>query len=116
MKHFFLSFLLLALSTLGMAQINLREGIVITLAGDTLHGDIDYRTDAINAEQCLFRQDGGGELVTYKLARFKAIDSWRMVVFMSPKPLLRVRRILKRFSWNTSSEVNSISIITNRNM
>lgn len=66
MKHCFLSFLLLALSTLGMAQINLREGIVITLAGDTLHGDIDYRTDAINSEQCLFRQDGGGEFITYK--------------------------------------------------
>lgn len=66
MKHFFFSILLSALCSMSMAQINLREGIVITLAGDTLHGDIDYRTDAINAEQCLFRKDGQNEFQTYK--------------------------------------------------
>ncbi|MBQ7237349.1 MAG: hypothetical protein IJS20_01010 [Bacteroidales bacterium] len=59
MRHLLLTLLLLTLcATSGMAQINLREGFVITLSGDTLHGSIDYRTDRMNMEQCIFIQDG----------------------------------------------------------
>ena len=83
MRHLLLSFFLLALSTVGMGQINLREGIVITLQGDTLHGDIDYRTDQMNSEQCLFFPDGKSESVTYKpgdIFGYRFLDNGRYYV------------------------------------
>ncbi len=83
MKNFILSFFLLASSAVCMAQINLREGIVITLQGDTLHGSIDYRTDQLNAEQCLFFPDRKNESVTYKpgdIAGYRFLDNGRYYV------------------------------------
>ena len=66
MKRFFISLLTLTLGCVcATAQVNLREGIVITLQGDTLHGDIDYRTDAINAEKCVFIANGETQYKTY---------------------------------------------------
>nr|MCR5394962.1 hypothetical protein [Bacteroidales bacterium] len=83
MKHLILSTLLLVLCSIGYAQVNLREGIVITLVGDTLHGDIDYRTDAMNAEHCSFRQDGQSEVRTYRpgeIYGYRFIDNGRYYV------------------------------------
>lgn len=83
MKNLFLTLILLAICTVGMAQINLHEGIVITLTGDTLHGSIDYRTDPMNAEQCLFIPDGKSESVTYKpgeIAGYRFLDNGRLYV------------------------------------
>ncbi len=83
MKNLFLTLILLASSAVCMAQINLREGIVITLSGDTLHGSIDYRTDQMNAEQCLFVPDGKSESVTYKpgeIAGYRFLDNGRLYV------------------------------------
>ncbi|MBP5679987.1 MAG: hypothetical protein J6X31_02970 [Bacteroidales bacterium] len=83
MKHIFLSLLFLTLCTMGKAQINLREGYVITLAGDTLHGDIDYRTDIINAEQCVFRQNGKNDFQTYKpgeIQGYRFLDNGRYYI------------------------------------
>ena len=83
MKNFILSFFLLASSTVCMAQINLREGIVITLSGDTLHGSIDYRTDQMNAKQCYFIPDGKNEPVTYKpgeITGYRFLDNGRYYV------------------------------------
>lgn len=48
-----------------MAQSNLREGYVITLQGDTLYGDIDFRTASMNMKRCVFRQNGQSEFKTY---------------------------------------------------
>ena len=67
----------------GYAQKNLREGIVITLSGDTLHGDIDYRTDAINAKQCVFYADGAIEAKTYlpgEISAYRFLDNGRYYV------------------------------------
>ena len=58
-----LSFLFVA--TLAFAQQNLRDGYVITLEGDTLHGVIDFRTSAMNAKRCVFKQEGESEFKTY---------------------------------------------------
>ena len=83
MKHLILSTLLLVLCCIGYAQVNLREGIVITLVGDTLHGDIDYRTDAMNAEHCSFIQDGQSEVRTYhpgEIYGYRFIDNGRFYV------------------------------------
>ncbi len=83
MKNLFLTLILLASSAVGMAQINLREGIVITLSGDTLHGSIDYRTDQMNAKQCYFIPDGKNEPVTYKpgeITGYRFLDNGRYYV------------------------------------
>lgn len=48
-----------------MAQSNLREGYVITLQDDTIHGEIDFRTAAMNMKQCVFRKKGETSFKTY---------------------------------------------------
>ena len=95
MKNLLLSILLLACSAVCMAQINLREGIVITLSGDTLHGSIDYRTDQMNAEQCTFIQDGQTEPKFYRpkeIVGYRFLDNGRYYVsktFMDNKNTAR---------------------------
>lgn len=64
-KLLLISVLLTSMCTALLAQTNLREGIVITLQGDTLHGSIEYRTERINAERCVFLPDGSNEYTTY---------------------------------------------------
>ena len=52
---------LLLLSTMPMqttAQVNPQKGYVITNGNDTVHGTIDYLTDARNAKACLFQEKG----------------------------------------------------------
>ena len=52
---------LLLLATMPMqttAQVNPRKGYVITNGNDTVHGTIDYLTDARNAKECLFQRRG----------------------------------------------------------
>ena len=83
MRTLILSFLLMLATGIGYAQNNLREGIVITLAGDTLHGDIEFRTDAINAKQCVFIADGAKEAKTYlpgEIAAYRFLDNGRFYV------------------------------------
>ena len=83
MRTLILSFLLMLATGIGYAQKNLREGIVITLTGDTLHGDIDYRTDAINAKQCVFYADGAKEAKTYlpgEITAYRFLDNGRYYV------------------------------------
>ncbi|MDO4958524.1 MAG: hypothetical protein Q4E68_04650 [Prevotellaceae bacterium] len=48
-----------------MAQGNLREGYVITLQGDTLYGEIDFRTADMNMKRCVFRKNGESSFKTY---------------------------------------------------
>ena len=83
MRTIFLFLLLSAISAMGLAQVNLREGIVITLEGDTLHGSIDYRTDEMNSEQCYFIQDGQQESVVYRpndISGYRFLDNGRYYV------------------------------------
>lgn len=53
---FLLSLLLLPL--LLLAQTNPKAGCVLTVAGDTICGTIDYLSDTRNAKVCLFKPDG----------------------------------------------------------
>ena len=48
-----------------LAQSNIREGYVITLQGDTLYGEIDFRTSTMNMKRCVFRQKGETTFKTY---------------------------------------------------
>ncbi|MFD3000148.1 hypothetical protein ACFS7Z_07235 [Pontibacter toksunensis] len=54
-QHFFLLLLLLLLSTLSFAQINYKEGFVVTANGDTLRGFIDYREWDLTPGEVSFR-------------------------------------------------------------
>ena len=47
------------------AQINPMQGYIITNEGDTIHGTIDYRSDARNAQECHFMAAGGQEYKLY---------------------------------------------------
>ena len=56
-----IAFFLLSLATLPMqlaAQVNPQKGYIITNGNDTVHGTIDYLTDAQNVKACLFQKKG----------------------------------------------------------
>lgn len=74
MKKLSLIFSFLLIAAMAMAQQNLREGYVITLQGDTLHGMIDFRTSAMNTKRCVFKENGATEFKTYLPGE---IDSYR---------------------------------------
>ena len=59
MKRINLILLLLAIMSVKLtAQVNPQKGYIITNNNDTIHGTIDYLTDAQNAKICLFRKAG----------------------------------------------------------
>lgn len=60
-----LTIFFLAISFHLMAQTNVREGYIITLQGDTIHGEIDFRTSAMNSKRCVFKQNGESTFKTY---------------------------------------------------
>lgn len=76
MKKLSLIFSFLLIAAMAMAQQNLREGYVITLQGDTLHGMIDFRTSAMNTKRCVFKENGATEFKTYLPGE---IDSYRFL-------------------------------------
>lgn len=41
------------------------QGYIITNEGDTIHGTIDYRSDAKNARECHFMAEGQDEYKTF---------------------------------------------------
>ncbi len=47
------------------AQKNIREGYVVTLQGDTLYGEIDFRMPSMNMKRCVFKQKGADSFKTY---------------------------------------------------
>lgn len=53
------------------AQINPMQGYIITNEGDTIHGTIDYRSDAKNARECNFMAEGQKEYKTFAPADIK---------------------------------------------
>lgn len=57
--------------TSASAQINPTQGYIITNEGDTIHGTIDYRSDAKNARECHFMAEGQKEYKTFAPADIK---------------------------------------------
>ena len=47
------------------AQVNPKEGFIITNEKDTIYGMIEYRTNQINAQQCVFKANDASEYVKY---------------------------------------------------
>ena len=66
MKKMILFVLLTISSTVTMAQTNPKSGYIITNSGDTIRGNIDFRTNKKLSKQCVFWPNGGGESQTYK--------------------------------------------------
>lgn len=64
MKHITLFFTLLVYAS-ASAQVNPMQGYVITNNNDTIHGMIDYRSDAKNALECHFKENGQSDYRTY---------------------------------------------------
>lgn len=89
LKKFFLFILFVMMCyTRLLAYTNLREGIVITLESDTLHGSIEYRTDYINCQRCTFIQDGSNEEKIFhpgEIIGYRFMDNGRYYVSMSFK-------------------------------
>ena len=62
-----LTIVLLAIfATTTMAQTNPKPGYIITNNGDTIRGNIDFRTNEKLSKQCEFWANGGNEDTTYK--------------------------------------------------
>ena len=49
-----------------MAQTNPKPGYVIKNNGDTIRGNVDFRTNEKLSKQCVFWADGGSGGMTYK--------------------------------------------------
>ena len=62
----FCTLILLALSEIMNAQSNFKKGFILTNTNDTVYGLIDFRTDAMNAEQCKFKiGEGKADTIYY---------------------------------------------------
>lgn len=70
------SVLIFSISPLA-AQTDFRPGFVITLTGDTLHGEVDYRGDILMAKLCTFRNAQGQvtEYAPHQIAAFRFTNS-----------------------------------------
>jgi len=53
-------------TTMTMAQTNPKPGYVIKNNGDTIRGNVDFRTNEKLSKQCVFWADGGSGGMTYK--------------------------------------------------
>ena len=56
-------FIALFLTLVTKAQVNPKEGFIITNQKDTVYGMIEYRTNTINAQQCVFKANDASEYV-----------------------------------------------------
>ena len=63
--------LVLFITMTASAQVNPKQGYIITNEGDTIHGIIDYRSDARNARECHFMAAGSQEYKVYAPADIK---------------------------------------------
>lgn len=65
MKTYISIVLMAFITTLAIAQNNPRTGFIITNNGDTIRGNIDFRTDEKMSKQCIFQENGKTEFTTY---------------------------------------------------
>ena len=73
----------LLVSLTANAQVNPKEGFIITNLNDTVYGMVDYRTNDKNAQQCTFKADGASEYVTYapgQIAGYRFKESGKFYV------------------------------------
>lgn len=71
------------------AQSNFRPGFIITLKQDTVYGQIDFRTDRMNALHCVFKPKKDAEPVTYlpfEIAGYRFTDDGKYYVSRMIKP------------------------------
>lgn len=66
MKKIILFGLSVLFATVAMAQTNPKQGYIITNNGDTIRGNIDFRTNEKLSKQCDFGANGGSEYHSYK--------------------------------------------------
>ena len=66
MKKMILLGLLTLFATATIAQTNPQPGYIITNNGDTVRGNIDFRTNESLSKQCVFWANGGNVSTTYK--------------------------------------------------
>ena len=66
MKKMILLGLLTLFATATIAQTNPQPGYIITNNGDTVRGNIDFRTNESLSKQCVFWASGGNVSTTYK--------------------------------------------------
>src|SRR5687768_10970934 len=71
MKNLFILFTLLALPALTLAQSDFRSGYIVSLQGDTLKGQVNYKGDLKNALECNFRANESAEAKIYKPTELK---------------------------------------------
>ena len=65
------------------AQVNTKEGFIITNQKDTIYGMIDYRTNTVNAQQCLFKAKDAADYVKYtpgQIAAYRFKESGKFYV------------------------------------
>lgn len=55
MKKVLITILLMAFYLVMNAQSNFKEGYVVTLKGDTIHGAIKWQNDVMKSERCIFK-------------------------------------------------------------
>ena len=65
-KKTFIYLVLIVVSLAASAQTNPKPGYIITNDGDTIKGNIDFRTNENLSRQCVFWANGGAESKTYK--------------------------------------------------
>ena len=70
-KYFLVLSFLMTGSFYSYAQVNPKQGYVITNENDTIVGVIDYRSDNRNAQECIFQKEGSGDKTVYTPADIK---------------------------------------------
>ena len=65
-KSFLILYSLFFSVVLSMAQTNPKPGYIITNAGDTVRGILDFRTNEMLSKKCEFWANGDSEGRTYK--------------------------------------------------
>lgn len=72
MKKIIFLFLICFFCGFVYSQSNYEKGYIITLDNDTVYGQIDLKTNKVNATQCRFKPDGADDAVTYLPGEIKA--------------------------------------------
>lgn len=65
MKKLVLLTMAICLADISLSQTGYREGYVVTSAGDTLHGLVDYREDSKAYKSCNFKESKDQNTITY---------------------------------------------------
>lgn len=65
-KSLFILYSLFFSVQISVAQVNPKPGYIITNAGDTIRGNIDFRTNDKLSKECMFLANGESESKTYK--------------------------------------------------